>query len=85
MKAIPLIMEGCDVVACSRTGSGKTGAFLIPMINRLKVHSNIVGTRAVIVVPSRELAHQTVTCLKDFIKFTDLTYALIVGGHGFEG
>jgi len=56
-KAIPLIMEGCDVVACSRTGSGKTGAFLIPMINRLKSHSNIVGTRAVIVVPSRELAH----------------------------
>ena len=84
-KAIPLILEGCDIVACSRTGSGKTAAFVIPLINRLKSHSDIVGTRAIIIVPTRELAMQTVQTVKDFTRFTDLTHALIVGGHGFEG
>jgi ATP-dependent RNA helicase DDX54/DBP10 len=35
-KAIPLLLEGRDIVACSRTGSGKTAAFLIPLVNKLK-------------------------------------------------
>jgi ATP-dependent RNA helicase DDX54/DBP10 len=55
-KVIPLIIEGRDVVACSKTGSGKTAAFLIPLINNLKEHSKVVGIRALIVSPSRELA-----------------------------
>ncbi|KAL4442578.1 hypothetical protein ABPG74_006980 [Tetrahymena malaccensis] len=84
-KAIPLILEGRDVVACSRTGSGKTAAFIIPLINKLQNHSRIVGARALIVVPTRELALQIASVLKTFIKFTDLTYTLIVGGHGLEG
>ncbi len=42
-KAIPFIMEGRDVVVCSRTGSGKTAAFIIPLIHKLKQHSTVVG------------------------------------------
>lgn len=49
-------MAGTDVVACSRTGSGKTAAFIIPTLNRLKNHSKIIGVRALIIVPTRELA-----------------------------
>lgn len=57
-KVIPLALEGRDLVACSRTGSGKTAAFLIPMVNKLEKHSTIVGVRALIVCPTRELALQ---------------------------
>jgi len=52
-KAIPLIMEGKDVVMCYKTGSGKTLAYLLPMINKLKSHSQIVGARALILIPTR--------------------------------
>jgi len=55
-KSIPYILEGRDVVVCSRTGSGKTAAFIIPLVNRLKMHSKIVGSRALIISPTRELA-----------------------------
>ena len=44
-KCIPSIMEGHNIVAMARTGSGKTGAFLIPIIEKLKCHSQIVGSR----------------------------------------
>ena len=57
-KVIPLALEGRDVVACSRTGSGKTAAFLLPIINKLNCHSKTVGARALIVCPTRELALQ---------------------------
>jgi len=55
-KAIPQIIEGHNIIAMARTGSGKTGAFVIPLIERLQSHSNIVGARAVILSPTRELA-----------------------------
>ncbi len=84
-KSIPYILEGRDVVVCSRTGSGKTAAFIIPMVNKLRAHSNIVGSRALIISPTRELALQTHQVLKQFIKHTDLKVSLILGGHGFEG
>ena len=58
-KTIPSLLEGHNIVAMARTGSGKTAAFLIPVIERLKAHSLIVGTRAVILSPTRELAMQT--------------------------
>ena len=57
-KAIPLIMEGRDIIASSKTGSGKTAAYMIPMINKLKAHSMIIGARALILLPTRELALQ---------------------------
>lgn len=51
-------MEGKDVVAMARTGSGKTAAFLIPMFEKLKTRSAKAGARALVFSPTRELALQ---------------------------
>lgn len=83
-KTIPLVLEGRDVVGMARTGSGKTAAFVLPMLERLKVHSAKVGARAVILSPSRELALQTIKVVKDFSKGTDLRSVLLVGGDSLE-
>ncbi|KAJ3111396.1 ATP-dependent RNA helicase ddx54 [Physocladia obscura] len=79
-KAIPVILENRDVVAMARTGSGKTAAFLIPLLERLKTHSAKVGARGLILSPSRELALQTLRFIKDIGKHTDLRACMLVGG-----
>ncbi|KAK4039115.1 P-loop containing nucleoside triphosphate hydrolase protein [Parachaetomium inaequale] len=83
-KAIPLVLERRDVVGMARTGSGKTAAFVIPMIERLKGHSARVGARALIMSPSRELALQTLKVVKELGKGTDLKTVLLVGGDSLE-
>eukprot|EP00698_Gefionella_okellyi_P025132 TRINITY_DN9084_c0_g1_i1.p1 TRINITY_DN9084_c0_g1~~TRINITY_DN9084_c0_g1_i1.p1 ORF type:complete len:840 (+),score=236.49 TRINITY_DN9084_c0_g1_i1:26-2521(+) len=83
-KTIPLLLQGLDVVAMARTGSGKTAAFVIPMIQRLREHSQKVGVRAIIVSPTRDLAVQTFTVVQELAKFTDLRICLLVGGAGME-
>ena len=77
-------MDRKDVVGMARTGSGKTAAFVIPMIERLRAHSARVGARAVIMSPSRELALQTLKVVKEFGKGTDLKTVLLVGGDSLE-
>lgn len=83
-KAVPLILQGDDVVGMARTGSGKTAAFVIPMIQKLKAHSAKVGARGVIMSPSRELALQTLKVVKEFGRGTDLRTILLVGGDSLE-
>lgn len=83
-KTIPMIMEGKDVVAMARTGSGKTAAFLIPLMEKLKVHSCKIGARGLILSPTRELAAQTYKFALDFAKFTDLKITIILGGDSME-
>lgn len=83
-KTIPLVLAGQDVVGMARTGSGKTAAFVIPMIERLKQHQLQFGARALIMSPSRELALQTLKVVKDLSKNTNLRCALIVGGDRLE-
>ncbi|KAI9094132.1 P-loop containing nucleoside triphosphate hydrolase protein [Phlyctochytrium arcticum] len=83
-KAIPIVMEGRDVVGMARTGSGKTAAFIIPLLERLKAHSAKVGARALILSPSRELAMQTLKFVKDLGKYTDLRSCVLVGGDNME-
>ncbi|KAM5238609.1 ATP-dependent RNA helicase DDX54 isoform 2-T2 [Ctenodactylus gundi] len=83
-KTIPVILDGKDVVAMARTGSGKTACFLIPMFERLKTHSAQTGARALVLSPTRELALQTLKFTKELGKFTGLKTALILGGNRME-
>ncbi|KAM0185708.1 hypothetical protein ACHAPA_011880 [Fusarium lateritium] len=83
-KAIPLILDRKDLVGMARTGSGKTAAFVIPMIEKLRAHSARFGTRALIMSPSRELAIQTLKVVKEFSRGTDLKCVLLVGGDSLE-
>ena len=83
-KTIPLLLDGLDVVGMARTGSGKTAAFVVPMIEKLKAHSVKVGARALILSPSRELALQTLKVVKELGKGTDLKCVLLVGGDSLE-
>lgn len=83
-KAVPLMLQGDDVVGMARTGSGKTAAFVIPMIQKLKAHSAKVGARGIIMSPSRELALQTLRVVKELGRGTDLRTILLVGGDSLE-
>ncbi|KAI5310658.1 ATP-dependent RNA helicase dbp10 [Ascosphaera atra] len=83
-KTIPVVLDDRDVVGMARTGSGKTAAFVIPMIEKLKSHSTKVGSRALILSPSRELAMQTLKVVRELGRGTDLTSVLLVGGDSME-
>lgn len=83
-KTIPIIIEGQDVVAMARTGSGKTAAFLIPVIERLRSHSVAVGVRAVVLSPTRELAMQSAKFFRQLAKYSGLRCCLLVGGQAME-
>jgi superfamily II DNA/RNA helicase len=83
--ALPAALSGKDLVAMARTGSGKTAAFLIPLIERLASHSSRMGARALVLSPTRELALQTLRFAKSLAKFTDLRFSSIVGGESMEG
>ncbi|KAM6902194.1 ATP-dependent RNA helicase DDX54 [Xenentodon cancila] len=83
-KTIPVILDGKDVVAMARTGSGKTAAFLVPMFEKLKAPQAQTGARALILTPTRELALQTMKFTKELGKFTGLKTALVLGGDRME-
>ena len=83
-KTIPLLMQNRDVVGMARTGSGKTAAFLLPLIEKLKTHSAKIGIRAIILSPSRELATQTHKEFKEFSRGSDLRSLLLIGGDSLE-
>ncbi|KAH3660548.1 hypothetical protein OGAPHI_007134 [Ogataea philodendri] len=83
-KTIPLIISNRDVVGMARTGSGKTAAFLLPLIEKLKTHVAKIGVRAIILSPSRELAMQTSKQFKEFSRGSDLRSLLLIGGDSME-
>lgn len=83
-KTIPLILSNRDVVGMARTGSGKTAAFLLPLVEKLKIHSAKIGVRAIVLSPSRELAIQTYKQMREFSKNTDLRSILLIGGDSLE-
>src|SRR4051794_21939970 len=79
--AIPPAVEGRDVLACAMTGSGKTAAFLLPILNRLMDKKRGV-TRALIVTPTRELAAQIEEHANQLSVHTPLRAAAVFGGVG---
>jgi ATP-dependent RNA helicase DDX54/DBP10 len=88
-KTIPIILEGRDVVAMARTGSGKTASFLIPLFHKLKGSRGVGmgqanGARALILTPTRELALQTLKFIRELGRFTGLKSICILGGDAME-
>ena len=80
-EAIPPAMGGKDVLACAMTGSGKTAAFLLPIIHRLREKPRGT-TRALILTPTRELAAQIDQHLGELAMHTPVTGAAVFGGVG---
>jgi len=81
-RAIPLILPGHDLVAAAQTGSGKTAAFLLPILTRLMHGPRAL--RALILVPTRELAEQVLQSARTYGRHLSLTAAAIYGGVGME-
>jgi ATP-dependent RNA helicase RhlE len=80
-EAIPPALAGRDVLASAQTGSGKTAAFLLPILNRL-IEKPRGKTRALVLAPTRELAAQILSDLQDLAVHTPVTGAAIFGGVG---
>jgi ATP-dependent RNA helicase DDX54/DBP10 len=83
-RSMPVVLAGKDVVAMARTGSGKTAAFVVPMLNRLQEHMPGLGCRGVILSPTRELTIQTMTFVRKIAKYTGLKVACLVGGDSMD-
>ena len=83
--AIPPALEGRDLRVIARTGSGKTAAFVLPLLHRLLGEERPkVRTRALILLPTRELAQQTLKQVEAFAQYTFLKAGLITGGEDFK-
>ncbi len=80
---IPPALEGRNVLACAMTGSGKTAAFALPILQRL-MGAKRGGTRALVLAPTRELAAQIVEVFNDLAKHTQIKAAAIYGGVGMD-
>lgn len=82
-KAIPQILSGKDILGLAQTGSGKTAAFSIPIIQELFNQENKISNKyikALIITPTRELAIQIGECFTDYAKYTELKHCVIFGG-----
>ena len=80
-EAVPPALAGQDVLACAVTGSGKTAAFLLPILHRL-IDRPRGATRALVLTPTRELAAQILDDLNDLAVHTPITAAAVIGGVG---
>jgi ATP-dependent RNA helicase RhlE len=86
-EAIPMILSGRDVLGCARTGTGKTAAFVLPLLQRLEeswVAAREIRVRSLILSPTRELAIQLHQNICTFAQHTELTTTLVHGGVGFD-
>ena len=83
-KAIPLVLNRTDVLGCAQTGTGKTAAFAIPIIQLIeRIEGNKQGPkkmRSLIVTPTRELAIQIDDNIREYSKYTNIKHAVIFGG-----
>jgi ATP-dependent RNA helicase RhlE len=83
-KAVPVILEGRDVFGCAQTGTGKTAAFSIPMlqiISQSRKHKQArPQVRGLVLTPTRELALQVAESIMDYGKYSGISYAVVFGG-----
>jgi ATP-dependent RNA helicase RhlE len=85
-KAIPIVLEGRDVMGAAQTGTGKTAAFTIPLLQKMLKHENASMSparhpvRALVITPTRELADQVANSVKTYAKQTQLRSTVVFGG-----
>src|SRR5664279_1586254 len=85
-QAIPLILQGLDVMGGAQTGTGKTAGFTLPLLQRLAPHANTSASparhpvRALILTPTRELAAQVAESVRDYGKHLGLRPGVVFGG-----
>ncbi|HET9376025.1 MAG TPA: DEAD/DEAH box helicase [Chthoniobacterales bacterium] len=80
-RCIPLILQGRDVIGSAQTGTGKTAAFALPILSRLKDRG---GPRCLVLEPTRELAVQVETAFQYYARFTEIEIGVVYGGVGYE-
>ena len=81
VKAIPAALTGKDILGCAQTGTGKTAAFAIPIIQHLQaLKKRDKSIKALILTPTRELALQISECIDDYAKYTQVRHGVIFGG-----
>ncbi|RXK85399.1 DEAD/DEAH box helicase [Filimonas effusa] len=80
-QVIPPILDGKDIIASAQTGTGKTAAFLLPLMNRLMESRNDNSVSAMVLVPTRELAIQIGKTLEGLSYFTDISSIAVYGGN----
>ncbi len=85
-QAIPVVLQGRDVMGAAQTGTGKTAAFALPLLQRMLKHENSSTSparhpvRALVLLPTRELADQVAEQVKLYGKYTNLRSAVVFGG-----
>jgi ATP-dependent RNA helicase RhlE len=79
-QAIPAILEGKDIIGSAQTGTGKTAAFLLPVIQNIMASREANKTRALVIVPTRELAQQIDQQMEGFSYFTPVSSIAVYGG-----
>ena len=80
-KGIPYLLDNRDMIVQARTGSGKTGAYLLPILEHISAKKD--WCQALVLVPTRELARQVFTVLKELTEGTDVRSVLVYGGVGY--
>jgi ATP-dependent RNA helicase RhlE len=87
-KVIPCVLHGKDVIGSAQTGTGKTAAFALPILQRILAGGNVVKrgkhVTALILSPTRELAVQIDQSFKSFAKYTNITSTVVYGGMSIE-
>ena len=83
-RAIPAALDGQDLIACAQTGTGKTAAFLLPILQRLSSGQPCRPPRALVITPTRELAAQITEAARQYGCYLRLRSAVIFGGVGME-
>lgn len=84
-QAIPVALAGRDVLGIAQTGTGKTAAFTLPMIDKLAAgRSKARMPRSLVIAPTRELADQVAENFAKYAKYQKLSWALLIGGVSFE-